>query len=48
MDLFPFKAQAKYEKEEKQKQLKRLRGEDTWMLPDVNERIDELSEVMDI
>ncbi|XP_055493017.1 CWF19-like protein 2 [Leucoraja erinacea] len=38
------KAQAKYEKEEKQKQLKRLRGEDTWMLPDVNERIDELSE----
>ncbi|XP_078258619.1 CWF19-like protein 2 isoform X2 [Rhinoraja longicauda] len=38
------KARAKYEKEEKQKQLKRLRGEDTWMLPDVNERIDELSE----
>ncbi|XP_051882070.1 CWF19-like protein 2 isoform X2 [Pristis pectinata] len=38
------KAQAKYEKEEKKKQLKRLRGEDTWMLPDVNERIEEFSE----
>ncbi|XP_069747349.1 CWF19-like protein 2 isoform X2 [Narcine bancroftii] len=38
------KAQAKYEKEEKRKQLKHLRGEDTWMLPDVNERIEEFSE----
>ncbi|XP_067842240.1 CWF19-like protein 2 isoform X2 [Heptranchias perlo] len=37
-------AQAKYEKEEKQKQLKRLRGEDTWILPDVNERLEEFSE----
>ncbi|XP_059820285.1 CWF19-like protein 2 isoform X1 [Hypanus sabinus] len=38
------KAQAKYENEERKKQLKRLRGEDTWMLPDVNERIGEFSE----
>uniref|UniRef100_UPI00398EC46A CWF19-like protein 2 n=1 Tax=Pristiophorus japonicus TaxID=55135 RepID=UPI00398EC46A len=37
------KARDKYEKEEKQKQLKRLRGEDTWMLPDVNERLEEFS-----
>ncbi|XP_067889840.1 CWF19-like protein 2 isoform X2 [Heterodontus francisci] len=38
------KTQAKYQKEEKLQQLKRLRGEDTWMLPDVNERLEEFSE----
>ncbi|XP_078401640.1 CWF19-like protein 2 isoform X1 [Cetorhinus maximus] len=38
------KAQAKYQKEEQQKQLRHLRGEDTWMLPEVNERLEEFSE----
>ncbi|XP_078078167.1 CWF19-like protein 2 [Mustelus asterias] len=38
------KAQAKYQKEEQQKQLQHLRGEDTWMLPEVNERLEEFSE----
>uniref|UniRef100_A0A8C2SSS4 CWF19-like protein 2 n=1 Tax=Coturnix japonica TaxID=93934 RepID=A0A8C2SSS4_COTJA len=39
-------AQAKsdYEKEERRKLQKRLRGEDTWMLPDVNERVEQLEE----
>ncbi|KAJ7320143.1 hypothetical protein JRQ81_019654 [Phrynocephalus forsythii] len=35
-------AKADYEKEERRKELKRLRGEDTWMLSDVNERLEEL------
>ncbi|XP_074015082.1 CWF19-like protein 2 [Numenius arquata] len=37
-------AQAKisYEKEQRQKLLKHLRGEDTWMLADVNERVEQL------
>ncbi|KAM6341744.1 CWF19-like protein 2 [Podargus strigoides] len=37
-------AQAKlsYEKEQRHKLLKRLRGEDTWMLDDVNERVEQL------
>ncbi|GCB73693.1 hypothetical protein scyTo_0002774 [Scyliorhinus torazame] len=38
------KAQAIYQKEERQKQLSHLRGEDTWMLPEVNERLEEFSE----
>ncbi|XP_060035776.1 CWF19-like protein 2 isoform X2 [Erinaceus europaeus] len=37
-------AKANFEKEERRKELKRLRGEDTWMLPDVNERIEQLSQ----
>ncbi|KAM6212967.1 CWF19-like protein 2 isoform 2-T2 [Sarcoramphus papa] len=39
-------AQAKisYEKEQKRKLLKHLRGEDTWMLADVNERVEQLEE----
>ncbi|XP_021236209.1 CWF19-like protein 2 isoform X1 [Numida meleagris] len=39
-------AQAKidYEKEERRKLQKHLRGEDTWMLPDVNERVEQLEE----
>ncbi|XP_044297759.1 CWF19-like protein 2 [Varanus komodoensis] len=35
-------AKADYEKEEQRKELKRLRGEDTWMLSDVNERLEQL------
>ncbi|XP_008827939.2 CWF19-like protein 2 [Nannospalax galili] len=37
-------AKANFEKEERCKGLKRLRGEDTWMLPDVNERIEQFSQ----
>ncbi|XP_035120315.3 CWF19-like protein 2 isoform X1 [Callithrix jacchus] len=37
-------AKANFEKEERPKELKRLRGEDTWMLPDVNERIEQFSQ----
>ncbi|NXV78422.1 C19L2 protein, partial [Atlantisia rogersi] len=35
-------AKISYEKEQRQKLLKRLRGEDTWMLADVNERVEQL------
>ncbi|XP_032328445.1 CWF19-like protein 2 isoform X3 [Camelus ferus] len=38
------KAKANYEREERRKELKRLRGEDTWMLPDVNERVEQISQ----
>ncbi|XP_028656231.2 CWF19-like protein 2 [Erpetoichthys calabaricus] len=38
------KAKDKYEKEERRKELKRARGEDTWMLPDVDMRLKELDE----
>ncbi|XP_006151005.1 CWF19-like protein 2 isoform X2 [Tupaia chinensis] len=37
-------AKANFEKEQRCKELKRLRGEDTWMLPDVNERIEQFSQ----
>ncbi|XP_024426505.2 CWF19-like protein 2 isoform X2 [Desmodus rotundus] len=37
-------AKSNFEKEERHKELKRLRGEDTWMLPDVNERIEQFSQ----
>ncbi|XP_049634506.1 CWF19-like protein 2 [Suncus etruscus] len=37
-------AKANFEKEERCEELKRLRGEDTWMLPDVNERIEQFSQ----
>nr|BAE89311.1 unnamed protein product [Macaca fascicularis] len=37
-------AKANFEKEERRKELKRLRGEDTWMLPDVNERLEQFSQ----
>ncbi|XP_006834020.1 PREDICTED: CWF19-like protein 2 [Chrysochloris asiatica] len=37
-------AKADFEKGERRKELKRLRGEDTWMLPDVNERIAQFSQ----
>ncbi|KAM3615710.1 uncharacterized protein V6R79_006567 [Siganus canaliculatus] len=38
------KAKQRYEKEERKKELKRQRGEDTWMLPDVNQRLQEMEE----
>lgn len=37
-------AKANFEKEERRKELKRLRGEETWMLPDVNERVEQISQ----
>ncbi|XP_038618020.1 CWF19-like protein 2 isoform X2 [Tachyglossus aculeatus] len=37
-------AKTNYEKEERSQELKRLRGEDTWMLADVNERVEQLSQ----
>uniref|UniRef100_A0A452TU81 CWF19-like protein 2 n=1 Tax=Ursus maritimus TaxID=29073 RepID=A0A452TU81_URSMA len=37
-------AKVNFEKEERRKELKRVRGEDTWMLPDVNERIEQFSQ----
>ncbi|XP_029965039.1 CWF19-like protein 2 [Salarias fasciatus] len=38
------KAKHEYEKEERKKQLKRQRGEDTWMLPEVNDRLQQIQE----
>ncbi|XP_030008093.1 CWF19-like protein 2 isoform X3 [Sphaeramia orbicularis] len=38
------KAKKKYEKEERRKELKRQRGEDTWMLPEVNQRLQQIEE----
>ncbi|OBS59110.1 hypothetical protein A6R68_09765, partial [Neotoma lepida] len=37
-------AKGNFEKEQRLKELKQLRGEDTWMLPDVNERIEQFSQ----
>nr|XP_009682102.1 PREDICTED: alkylated DNA repair protein alkB homolog 8 isoform X2 [Struthio camelus australis] len=37
-----YMAKISYEKEQRQKLLKHLRGEDTWMLADVNERVEQL------
>ncbi|XP_041919607.1 CWF19-like protein 2 [Alosa sapidissima] len=37
------KAKEKYEQEERRKELKRARGEDTWMLPDVDHRLQQLN-----
>lgn len=42
----PFQAKADYEEEQRRKELKRLRGEDTWMLNDVNARVEELEKVV--
>ncbi|XP_037316076.2 CWF19-like protein 2 isoform X2 [Pungitius pungitius] len=39
------KAKQQYDKEEKRKELKRLRGEDTWMLPEINQRLQDIEEV---
>ncbi|XP_041796321.1 CWF19-like protein 2 [Chelmon rostratus] len=38
------KAKRQYEKEERRKELKRQRGEDTWMLPEINQRLQEIEE----
>ncbi|XP_056139569.1 CWF19-like protein 2 [Lampris incognitus] len=38
------KAKQQYEKEEKRKELKRQRGEDTWMLPEVNQRLQQIEQ----
>ncbi|XP_058490698.1 CWF19-like protein 2 [Solea solea] len=38
------KAKQQYEREERKKELKRQRGEDTWMLPEVNERLQHIVE----
>lgn len=38
-------AKQQYEKEEKRKELKRQRGEDTLMLPEINQRLQEIKEV---
>ncbi|XP_040047620.2 CWF19-like protein 2 isoform X1 [Gasterosteus aculeatus] len=38
------KAKQQYDKEERRKELKRLRGEDTWMLPEINQRLQEIEE----
>lgn len=38
-------AKEKYEQEERRKELKRARGEDTWMLPDVDLRLQQLDQV---
>lgn len=37
-------AKHNFEKEQRDKELKQLRGEDTWMLPDVNERIEQFAQ----
>ena len=34
-----------YEREEKKKELKKLRGEDTWMLPELNQRLQRIEQV---
>ncbi|XP_068441561.1 CWF19-like protein 2 isoform X2 [Clinocottus analis] len=38
------KAKQQYDKEERKKELKRLRGEDTWMLPEINQRLQDIEE----
>ncbi|XP_059188033.1 CWF19-like protein 2 [Centropristis striata] len=38
------KAKQQYEKEEKRKELKRQRGEDTWILPEINQRLQEIED----
>ncbi|KAJ3591038.1 hypothetical protein NHX12_008985 [Muraenolepis orangiensis] len=38
------KAKQEYEREEKKKELKRLRGEDTWMLPELNQRLQQIEQ----
>ncbi|XP_078102467.1 CWF19-like protein 2 [Sander vitreus] len=38
------KAKQQYEKDERRKELKRQRGEDTWMLPEINQRLQEIEE----
>uniref|UniRef100_A0AAQ5YG97 CWF19-like protein 2 n=1 Tax=Amphiprion ocellaris TaxID=80972 RepID=A0AAQ5YG97_AMPOC len=37
-------AKQQYEREERRKELKRQRGEDTWMLPEINQRLQQMHE----
>lgn len=39
-------AKQQYELEERKKELKRQRGEDTWMLPEINQRLHEIQDVI--
>ncbi|XP_029923541.1 CWF19-like protein 2 [Myripristis murdjan] len=38
------KAKQQYEREERRKELKRQRGEDMWMLPEVNQRLEQIEQ----
>lgn len=38
-------AKQHYEQEERKKQLKRQRGEDTWVLPEISQRLQEIQDV---
>ncbi|XP_044059505.1 CWF19-like protein 2 [Siniperca chuatsi] len=38
------KAKQQHEREERRKELKRQRGEDTWMLPEINQRLQEIED----
>lgn len=38
-------AKQQYEREQRRKELKRQRGEDTWILPEVNQRLQEIQNV---
>ncbi|XP_023257629.1 CWF19-like protein 2 [Seriola lalandi dorsalis] len=38
------KAKQQYDREEKRKELKRQRGEDTWMLPEINQRLQQIED----
>ncbi|XP_034025307.1 CWF19-like protein 2 isoform X2 [Thalassophryne amazonica] len=42
------KAKKQYEKEERMKVLKRQRGEDTWMLPEINQRLQQIEEEVSV
>uniref|UniRef100_A0AAX7VZ96 CWF19-like protein 2 n=1 Tax=Astatotilapia calliptera TaxID=8154 RepID=A0AAX7VZ96_ASTCA len=42
---FVIQAKQQYDKEQRRKELKRQRGEDTWMLPEVNERLQQIEDV---
>ncbi|XP_019741428.1 CWF19-like protein 2 [Hippocampus comes] len=42
------RAKQQYEREERRKELKRQRGEDTWMLPEVTDRLKELEDEISV
>ena len=41
-DYHIFQAKARYEREERKKEEAKLRGEDTWMLPSISNRLDQV------
>lgn len=43
--FYNVKAKLRYEREERRKELKRQRGEDTWMLPEIDQRLQEMEDV---